>query len=441
MNELLLGLRRSKRNLLSPLLWRVRIVFWLASIVVGLAGVAFAMGADYAQGIHNRLMDLSPWATLIITPLGIGALVWFTERFIPAASGSGIPQVIVALQGRTGDPVRQRVLSPVVGVAKIVVTMFGLMLGASIGREGPTIHVGAAVMHLAGRIGRFPSHYLEKGLILAGGAAGLSAAFNTPLAGVVFAIEELHRDYEEGTSGLVLLSVILAGLTSLVVIGDYAYFGHISTTMPQDWSWVAVPVCGLVGGLAGGLFSWTLQVGVRGLGPIRRGWPLLFGLGCGLVIALIGIAAGGRTFGTGYEQAKHLLDAGSMAEPGAMLSTPLLAIGKWLATVVSYLSGIPGGLFSPSLSAGAELGAALTGVLPYAPAGVVILLGMTAYFSGVVQTPITTFVIVLEMTDNNAMLVPLMATSVIAFGVSRAICPYPVYHALAKTFIGRREDA
>ncbi len=435
MNEILIGLRRSKRNLLSPLLWRVRIVFWLASIIVGVSAVAFALAADFAQHLHDRLLLDSPWLSLTAIPLGLGALVWLTERWIPAAAGSGVPQAIASLHVGTGDPIRRRLLSPVVALAKMALTFFGLVLGASIGREGPTIHVGAAVMHLAGRIGRFPAHYLEKGLILAGGAAGLSAAFNTPLAGIVFAIEELHRDYEEGTSGLVLLSVILAGLTSLFLVGDYSYFGAIDTSLPRDESWLAVPVCGVIGGIAGGLFSWSIQVGSRRLGPVRRARPLLFGIGCGLVIAVLGLVSEGHTYGTGYEQAKALLADGVNGSAGDAFSAPLVPVEKFIATAVSYLSGIPGGLFSPSLATGAELGGALTHLLPFVPVSTIILLSMAAYFSGVVQTPITTFVVVMEMTDNNGLVVPLMATSMIAYGVSRAICPYPIYHALAKAFL------
>jgi H+/Cl- antiporter ClcA len=156
--------------------------------------------------------------------------------------------------------------------------------------------------------------------------------------------------------------------------------------------------------------------------------PLAFAALCGVLIAAIGIASGGETYGTGYGQARALVEG---AHP---LPDSFVAL-KFAATVVSYVSGIPGGLFAPSLSVGAGLGGWLSHLLPAAPAGAVVLLGMVGYFSGVVQAPITATVIVMEMTDNQALTVPLLATSFLAFGVSRLVCRRPVYGALARRFL------
>jgi H+/Cl- antiporter ClcA len=433
--DMIQAFRRSHRHLFSPLAWRVRLGFWVAALLVGTLGVGFALSADYVTSLHKRLIDLSPWFTLIAAPFGLAALVWFTERFVPEAGGSGIPQAIAALQVGRSSGLRSRLLSPLVGGAKMLLTLLGLLIGASIGREGPTIHVGAAVMYTAARLCRFPAHYLEKALILGGSAAGLSAAFNTPLAGIVFAIEELHRDYQESTSGIVLTSVIFAGFTSLILLGNYAYFGEAHTTLDMGKAWLVIPICGVVGGFLGGAFSRTIVIGSRRVLGLRRAHPWMFGLACGLVIAVIGLLTHGHSYGTGYGEARALLGngQGEMANyEGGMLSP----VFKFVATVVSYLSGIPGGLFSPSLATGAELGGAMTHFVTFAPAATVILLAMTAYFAGVVQTPITTFVIVMEMTDNNGLLVPLMATSLIAFACSRLVCPEPIYSALARSYFG-----
>jgi len=430
---MLQALRRSGRYLFSPVVWRIRLAFWLASLTVGAAGVGFAVSADYATALHRQLTTFSPFLTLIIAPIGLAFLVWFTERFVPEAGGSGIPQAIASLKLGATDPLRKRLLSPLIAVAKMVVALLGLAIGASIGREGPTIHVGAAITYGAGRLFRFPAHFLEKGLILGGSAAGLSAAFNTPLAGIVFAIEELHRDYEESTSGIVLTSVIFSGLTSLMLLGHYTYFGEMSMTLEMDRSWIAIPICGVAGGLLGGLFSRLIVLGSQRLSGFRSARPLIFGLACGLIIALIGLLTHGHSYGTGYAEARALLGNGQ----GAMASyegTLLAPAFKFTATLVSYLSGIPGGLFSPSLAAGAELGGAMAKFIHVAPATTIVLLGMTAYFAGVVQTPITTFTIVMEMTADNSLIVPLMATSLIAFVCSRLICPEPVYSALSRAY-------
>ncbi len=147
-----------------------------------------------------------------------------------------------------------------------------------------------------------------------------------------------------------------------------------------------------------------------------------------LCLALIGWGAGGATYGTGYAQASGMV-SGQHTLP---LSFTVL---KFLATVVSYVSGIPGGIFAPSLAVGAGLGDAISQVLPAAPSGTVVLLGMVAYFSGVVQAPITATIIVMEMTNDGQVTVPLMATSLLAYAASRLVCRTPLYAALAEYFL------
>jgi len=192
-----------------------------------------------------------------------------------------------------------------------------------------------------------------------------------------------------------------------------------------------VILCSVTGGLCGGVFSATLVAAARGLpgraGQILVRYPVAFAASCGLAIAVLGVLSGGQTYGTGYEQARGMVEA----------TTTLPAsygVLKFLATAVSYVSGIPGGLFAPSLSVGAALGQWLSNLLPAAPAGAVVLLDMVGYFSGVVQAPITAAVIVMEMTDDQRVTVPLLATSFLAFGVSRLICHRPLYTALAHRF-------
>jgi len=225
---------------------------------------------------------------------------------------------------------------------------------------------------------------------------------------------------------------------SLAVLGDYVYFGRTSASLGTDQSWIAVLACGAVGGLAGGIFSQLLIVTTRSIpgtfGRIRRERPVLFAALCGLLLAMIGFASGGTTFGTGYHEAKSILE-------GSDYLPETFGVLKLFATLVSYVSGIPGGVFAPSLAVGAGLGLNLAEYLPYAPVGAVIVLGMVAYFAGVVQAPITAFVIVMEMTDNHDMVLPLMATSLLASATSRIICRKPLYKALAESFLEKSEAA
>jgi H+/Cl- antiporter ClcA len=230
----------------------------------------------------------------------------------------------------------------------------------------------------------------------------------------------------------------VAGITTVALTGGGSYFGQTSARLPVGVAWLAVVVCAVLGGLAGGLFSRILLAAADGL-PGRAGrfvkrHPVAFAALCGLAIALLGLASGGATFGTGYAQAS------AMVAGHSDLKLPFFIL-KMASTVVSYVSGIPGGIFAPSLSIGAGLGHSVAYLLPEAPAGAVVLLGMVAYFSGVVQAPLTAAVIVMEMTDNQDMKIPLLAASFLAYGISCLVCPRPLYGTLAQRFLRAVEGA
>jgi len=412
--------------LLSRRHWKMRLVLWGGAIAVGVVSVAFAWAANRAQDLFGHVL-FKPWFALILTPVGFVLCAWLARTVFSGSQGSGIPQAIAARHLKD-DNARSRLLSLRLTVGKILLTLVGLACGASIGREGPTVQIGASIMLGAAKLGGIGR---ERGLILAGSAAGVAAAFNTPLAGIVFAIEEMSRAFESSTSGLVLIAVILAGLASLGLVGNYSYFGHTASMLMVTIDWIAVFVCGIAGGLLGSLFAFLV---VRGTATIRR-WltihsmqrALLLAGVCGLIVAICGLLSGGATYGTGYEAARGAIEGHSLVLGFAPL--------KFIATAVSTLSGIPGGLFAPSLSIGAGLGDAIAHILGVHAVGAIVLLGMAAYFSGVVQAPITSFVIIGEMSGATGMVIPLMLSSFIAYGVSKAFQRVSLYHALARNFM------
>ena len=412
--------------------WKSRLVFWSGAISVGLVAILLAVACEQANGLFHKLLEISPYLPLLFMPLGLVLIVVATGRFFPGSQGSGIPQTIASLDPKGNSRIREQVLSLRVAIGKTILTILGLFFGASVGREGPTVQIGASIMHSLGSLARFPKHDLEKGLILAGGAAGVAAAFNTPLAGIVFAIEEMSRSFEEHNSSTILMTVIIAGITSLALLGNYSYFGHTSESLAFGSEWFVVAICGISGGLLGGAFSRALIEVNKGLsgriGELMRAEPVAFAAVCGLILALIGLASGNTTYGSGYSEAKSLLD-GTAALPESY------GLLKMTATAVSYISGIPGGVMAPTLSAGAGFGANIAHFFTSVPAGPTIILGMVAYFAGVTQAPITAFVIVMEMTANHEMVLPLMAAAFIAKLCSRLICPSPLYHTMAKSFI------
>jgi H+/Cl- antiporter ClcA len=429
--------RMARMPLVSPRQWVRRLVFWIGALLVAVVAIGFASAADAAGQLFLHVMQPHPWIVFVLAPAGLAVSVLLTRSVFPGAQGSGIPQVIAALH-MTDIRMIDRVLSIRIAVGKVLLTLLGLACGASIGREGPTVQISATIMHAFGQRLRLPRLELQRALVLAGGAAGISAAFNTPLAGVVFAIEELSHSFEARTSGTVFTAVIIGGATVMALAGNYTYFGHTNAELAIGPGWLAVVLCSVLGGGMGGLFSAGLVRAANGL-PGRAGlflmrYPVLFAALCGLILAVIGTVSGGTTYGTGYAQARSLVVGGATLPA----TFPLL---KLAASLVSYVSGIPGGIFAPSLAIGAGMGSWVSHLLPAAPPGAVVLLGMAAYFSGVVQAPITATVIVMEMTDNQRVTVPLMATAFLAFAVSRLICRRPLYGALAHRFLHVQQHA
>ena len=406
--------------------WKARVVFWAGAVAVGVIATLFAWMAEYANIAFHWIVGVSEWLPWLVSPLGMVVALWLTRSFFVGSEGSGIPQTIAVLGFREG-PARERLLSWRIVIGKVMVAGVGLLSGASIGREGPSVHVGASIMYRVGKWAHFPRHDVERGLILAGSAAGIAAAFNTPIAGIIFAIEEMSRSFEERTSGTVLIAVIVAGVTALALQGNYTYFGTTKEVIGVN-DWPAIFVCGVAGGLIGGWFSSALIVGSRALAPWLERHPYRVALACGLAIALFGLLSGQNTYGTGYTEAKAIVSGHN--EAGIMY--PLY---KLLATVASYLSGIPGGIFAPSLAVGAGFGADMALLFPSAPLAAIVVLGMVGYFTGVVQTPITGFVIVMEVTGSQAMALPIMATAFVAYGASRLVCREPIYRALAQRFV------
>lgn len=413
---------RDPAEAVLPVMQR-RIATGLGAVLLGLVALAFAMLGDSAQTWFAALAVSWPAAPLAITPLLFGAAARATSRGFAAARGSGIPQVIAAAR----DP-EASAAGPLVSLrtatAKFALTLALLLGGASVGREGPTVQISAAIMIAVHRLLRVP---VTAGVYIAGGAAGVSAAFNTPLAGVAFAIEELASAYEQRVAVLVMAAVMIAGFVSLGIAGDYVYFGAMRQTLALRSTLIVVPVMGIAGGLAGGLFSRVLLGFGRShhfaLTTLRKR-PVALAILCGCVVATVGVATG-NTWGTGYEVTHNLVEG-----EGAPL---WFGPAKLVATLATSLSGTPGGIFAPSLSIGAGLGNLLSPLFD-APGAPVVVLGMAAYFVGVVRAPLTAVIIITETTASRGLVLPLFATALIADAASALVCRERLYHGLSKAF-------
>ena len=417
----------------SRRLWLDRIVVMGHALVAGLLVVGFTAASDLAFAWFRKVYLAQPWAALILTPAVTASVVWCTTRWAPGAGGSGIPQIKAALATQASESSGVSFASLGTAVAKIVLGVGAFASGLSIGREGPSVQIAAGVMQHARRWSSASSEIDSRALLVAGGAAGVAAAFNAPLAGVVFSIEQLCAKLEVRSSGVVIAAIVLAGLVAVAVFGSRSFFGNIQ--VPQ-LSWTAIGpgvLVATVAGIGGGVFSRLLIASLAGGGGpvnrLRRLHPVAFAGLCGFAVALIGIATSGVIFGPGSRQVELMLQ-------GEWQAPALYAMLKLVATWLSAWTGAPGGIFSPSLSIGAAVGAAVAPLASSELGPALIALGMASFLAAVTQAPLTAFIIVMEMVEGHSMVLSLMAAAMLASLIARAISR-PLYETLAANLIHR----
>jgi H+/Cl- antiporter ClcA len=401
------------------------LIYVLGAGLTGLACVVFARGFEWALSHRLDFASVGVWAWLL-TPVGFLIAVEAIQRWAPFAAGTGIPQAVFGAEhfsNRTEVLIRP-LFSWRTLAFKILTLYLGVWVGASTGREGPTVHVAVCVfvawILIARRWSGLPLDL--RSAAVAGGAAGLAAAFNTPLAGVTFAIEELTKEGFGVIKDVVVMAIIGAAIIARVVTGEYNYFGRLP--QPPGLKLSTIVLIGIIGGGVGALFGWLLLRGstwVRRLPPLQRRLATVAG-----ALALLAFAwsAGLQVLGPGNRVAQALLSGGDNSQ---------LFVYPWAklaATVLTYCSGMAGGIFAPCLSIGAALGASLADLLRD-PASSGALIGMAALLSGTIQAPITSFVIIFEMTGHHDMLLPVMLSAMLAFMVSRLLGMPPLYHALS----------
>ncbi len=353
-----------------------------------------------------------------------GLAGWLTDKVAPDAGGSGIPQAKAAIMGMRGiRPLR-------LALVKIVGGCAALAAGMSLGREGPTIHLGAATGELFGRLGRVPVRS-RRTLVAVGAGAGLSAAFNAPLAGFLFVMEELRREMSPLTYGTSLVGSVLAvGVARFALGQDSSFTLTAAPTLPLS-SLPAVLLVGIATGLVGIAFNRALLAssGFRIRKEIPR-WALaaVTGAMTALMISIWPEITGG-----GHGLAERILKGGMTA--AALSSVVALLVGKFAATVASYATGVPGGLFAPLLVIGSLIGLSVGIALQSVPLlaaspTVLATVGMAAILASSIRAPLTGVVLIIEMTGSYALLYDLLVAAFAAYSVAEILRDKPIYEAL-----------
>lgn len=427
--EVLYDSRRS--NLLregrSAHFWRAALVGMLA----GLAAVLFQYALQAAEVVRNRIAQplhlyLGLWGVPVLMAFcaALGGLsVYLTRRFAPEASGSGIPQTKEAVLG-----IRAIRWARVIAV-KFVGGCLAIGAGMSLGREGPTVHIGASVGKAVSQKLHIPRRSY-KTLIASGAGAGLAAAFNAPLAGFLFVIEELQRELTPVTYGAALIASVTADAVTRLIIGQQPAFRITGYPAPPLSTFPLIILLGVVAGLLGVAFNKCLLLSLKASERFNWTKGLVAGAVAGLFVWFLPAVTGG-----GHATAEIVL-SGHFTQISALGMLWIMLLGKFALTMISYASGAPGGLFAPMLVIGAFMGLgfgdAASHLFPHlmvTPAAFAVL-GMAALFASVVRAPLTGIVLIFEMTSNYDQLYALIVVCLVSYLVAELLHDRPIYEAL-----------
>lgn len=419
-----------KHNLLQA------IPFWIGSVITGFFAVMYAQVFAWGEHLMNFIFDWHAWMIFIIAPTGFVLSWWLVKEFAPNAKGSGIPQVMAAVE--LANPKEHRKIRNLLSIKiiffKILSSVILVIGGGAVGREGPTIQI-------AGSVFRKVNEYLpewwpkisKKNMIMTGAAAGLAAAFNTPLGGIVFAVEELSKTHINYFKTALFTAVIIAGLTAQTLAGSYLYLGYPKT---NDVSLMVMFPIVLVAAVAGILAS-QLSVAMLKINSWKKKTlktdqaNVIFLIICALIIASIAYFINREILGSGKEIMERVLFTKDKHEDWYV---PIL---RMLGPALSFTSGGAGGIFAPALTAGASIGSVISGAIHLTPneTNVVVLAGMVAFLTGITRAPFTSAIIVLEMTDRHSLIFHLMLAGMVSSIASILVSRHSLYDVLKVNFL------
>ena len=402
-------------------------IFLVLALVIGaltgLAVVAFILLTE-RMGMRLYPVGGAPWRRLlfpVVGSLGIGYLLY---RYFPGARGSGVPQTKAALFAREGRITLRTVLG------KFFCTSATLASGIPLGREGPSVQIGAGIGSVLGRSLGLSTEQVKK-LIPVGAAAAIAAAFNTPLAAVLFSLEEITGDLYAPVMGAVVLASATAWVVLRVSLGDHPLFKVPQYQLVHPSEFAVYAVLGVAGGVVSAAFT-RLLLGMRARFlqlPQKTVWfqPVAGGLLVGVMGWFVP-----QVLGVGYGFVGEALN-GRMA----FQLMALLVVLKLFAVTASYASGNAGGIFGPALFIGAMLGGTVGTVAHHlfpaytATPGAYAIVGMGAVFAGIVRAPMTSVLMIFEMTQDYAVIVPLMIANLVSLFIASRLQRAPIYEALA----------
>lgn len=428
-----IGSEQIKMNVLQAL------PFWMASLITGLIAVGYAQLFLLTENYLTRILGWHNWLIFLMSPLCFLFAWLIVQLFAPNAKGSGIPQVMAAIElsGPANDHRLNKLLSLRIIITKIASSLLMVLGGGAIGREGPTIQIAGSVFRIINKW--IPASWpklSKQSFILTGAAAGLAAAFNTPLGGVVFAMEELARIHIRFFRTALFSAVIIAGLTAQGFLGPYLYLGYPEVKGLHYQIFAAVALTAVLSGMLGALMSKIILVIMKWTRKFSKWKWACFVLLAGLSIAALAFFVNDKILGSGKELMNQTLFS---AQKNVTWQTVLMRI---IGPIISFNTGASGGIFAPSLAAGAAVGGYITQLFDFtgANANILILSGMVGFLTGVTRTPFTSAILVLEMTDRHSVIFHLLLAAMLSNIAALVVDRRSLYEQLKKNYLGQNEN-
>jgi H+/Cl- antiporter ClcA len=411
------------------------IPFWIASIITGLMAVLYTKLFVLAEDVTSFVFKYHSWQLFILSPACFVLAWWLIQRFSPYARGSGIPQVMAAIQ--ISSPKTTKTVDKLLGFRIIFIKILSSLImaigGGAIGREGPTIQLSASIYKIVYQL--LPKWWPKiaiQNMIVTGAAAGLAATFNTPLGGIVFAIEELTKTHFSYYKTAIFSSVIIAGLTAQALLGPYLYLGYPKLDGLSSSIFFGVALVAIIAGLLGSgmaklvlfIFAWKAKFKFNY-------HHILFVTGCSLCMVLLAYFVSQDVLGSGKDIMERTLFT---SHKYVAWYIPILRIG---GPLFSFTTGAAGGIFAPALGAGASVGSLVASWFQVSDidTNMLILSGMVGFLTGVTRSPFTSVILVLEMTNRHNVIFHLILAGMLASLVSVLIDKHSLYEHLKVQYI------
>lgn len=391
----------------------------LSAIVCSAYAKLFSLVEHYSESFFHH----NPILLFLMAPVGLILSFLLIKWFSPGSSGSGIPQVMACVED---SHLAAKLLRKSVIWVKMASSLIAVFVGAAIGREGPSLQISAAIAYNLEKISKkFNIHARPEQLLVAGAASGLAAAFNTPIGGIVYAVEELSKEHVRTFKDVLLLAVVISGLTAQLFLGNYLYLGNPSVPKGNGFSMICgIALLSLVCGILGSSFSRLLTKLILWRSRKSTSMQIIVIVSIGLILATSFYFFGSLTLYSGKEVINQSLFSGEAV-------SWQLTLARFFGPLLSSMTGIAGGIFAPSLSAGAAIGNLSAHLFDPEMKIIYSLAGMVGFLTGVTHTPITSFILVLEMTDRHSVVLPMMIAAVFSSIGSRFISNKSFYeHAV-----------